>query len=328
MRTGADAIAETLSAHDVPVVFTLCGDHTNPLLDAIDRAGIRIVDTRDERGAAWMAAGWAYATARTGVVITSNTPALLNAATGLADADACGIPVLCLTGGVAQADRGAGHPGEADQAAIAAPWSRWTGTARSAEEAAGRTARAFAATRERRPGVAVLDLPLDVQHGRADVPVAPPIRPARPGPSPAELETLVDALDRAERPVLLAGSRAWFSGASAGLRSLIERAALPTFTTRAARGLIPDSHEHALGFPSLLGEPAQIAFGEADLALVVGADLDLMVAGGAFHDGCTLVRVDSDPGAFALGRKADVAIEGNEAAVVGEVSARARARAP
>ncbi|HVL33249.1 MAG TPA: thiamine pyrophosphate-binding protein, partial [Actinomycetota bacterium] len=75
----------------------MCGDHTNPLLEECAEAGIRIIDTRDERGAAWMAAGWALATARPGVVIVSGTAAITNAATAIADAQAGGIPVLCIT---------------------------------------------------------------------------------------------------------------------------------------------------------------------------------------------------------------------------------------
>src|SRR5438067_1907716 len=85
-----------------------------------------LLDARDERGAAWMAAGWALATAQPGVVVVSNTPALTNAATALADSTFSGIPVLCITGGVGLDDRGKGHPGDQDQVAIAGPISKWS----------------------------------------------------------------------------------------------------------------------------------------------------------------------------------------------------------
>jgi thiamine pyrophosphate-dependent acetolactate synthase large subunit-like protein len=301
--TGASEVARTLRARGVSTIFTLCGDHTNPLLDACDEAGIRIVDARDERGAAWMAAGWALATAKPGVVVISNTPALTNAATALADSTFSGIPVLCVTGGVGLDDRGKGHPGDQDQVAIATPITKWAARATQPDNAAALIIRSFEIALAPRPGAVVVELPLDIQQrGVEPISQTPPLRDVET-PNVAEIRA---RLSRAQRPVMIAGSGCFWDGAGDALRALAEGARIPVFTARAARGLLSDDHELCMGFPNLLAPAAQTIFGEADVALVVGAELDVLMGNGAFHPGCTLIRIDADPGAFAIGRHAEI----------------------
>jgi len=299
-----------LRARGVTTVFALCGDHTNPILESCDDAGIRIVDTRDERGAGWMAAGWALATAEPGVVVVSNTPALTNAATALADSNASGIPVLCITGGVAMSDRGTGHPGDQDQLAIARPISRWAERAETADAAGSKTLEAFEAARQTetaRAGVAVLELPTDAQHDRTKKEVID--RSRETSHPPRAVNDIAALLSRSERPVIVAGSGVYWAHAGDALRDFAERARIPVFTVRAARGLVPDDHEFGMGFLNLLTPAAQLAFGEADVALILGCELDILVGGGNFHPGCTVVRVDVDRNAFSVGRKAEVEIQ-------------------
>jgi acetolactate synthase-1/2/3 large subunit len=315
-----------LRAHDVTALFTLCGDHSNPILDACAREGIRIVDARDERGAAWMAAGWALVTGRPGVCVVSNTPALLNAAVALADANANGVPVVCVTGGVGVAARGLGHPGDADQASIAAPWTKWAGRCDEADALGAAVAQAMWQARAGKPGVAMLEVPLDVQHARAEASDASARLPvARPEPAAAALAEARALLANARAPVILAGSGAFWSGAGDDLRALAETQRIPVFTARAARGLVSDDHELCFGFPNLLGEPAQTIFADADVALVVGCELDLLVGGGNFHAGCAMVRADVDPLAFALGRRAQVELHADARAALRALNEGARA---
>ncbi|MGZ4212177.1 MAG: thiamine pyrophosphate-binding protein [Actinomycetota bacterium] len=313
MDTGASQVARTLRARGVRTVFALCGDHTNPILESCDDEGIRVVDARDERGAAWMAAGWALATGEPGVVVVSNTPALTNAATALADSTASGIPVLCITGGVAMGDRGKGHPGDQDQVAIARPITKWAARVEDAKETALRTSEALDVARAPRPGAVVLELPMDVQQRGVD---APPVQPGPRAKARPDLREVTRSLSEARRPVIVAGSGCFWDGAGDALRVLAERARIPVFTARAARGLLSDDHELCMGFPNLLTPAAQMIFGEADVALVAGAELDVLMGGGAFHPGCSLVRVDADPAAFDVGRAADVRVQASPRAVL------------
>ena len=285
----------------------MCGDHTNPILESCDDESIRIIDARDERGAAWMAAGWALATAEPGVVVVSNTPALTNAATALADSTFSGIPVLCITGGVALSDRGKGHPGDQDQAAIAAPISKSSVRLENPDEAAALISKSFQIAVAPRPGSVVVEIPMDIQQGRANSGVEA-ISSEIPGgdAETPDVGEIASRLASAEKPVIIAGSGCFWDGAGDALRALAERARIPVFTARAARGLLADDHDLCMGFPNLLTPAAQTIFGEADVALVVGAELDVLMGNGAFHPGCTLIRVDADPNAFAIGRAAEI----------------------
>ena len=311
MDDGGRLVARTLRTHGVEVVFALCGDHTNAIFEGCAAESIRIVDARDERGAAWMACGYALSTGRTGVVLVTGGPGLTNALTPLADAQTSGVPLVCITGGVGLSHRGQGHPGDIDQMAVVRPVSKWAATVTSAREAGETIAAAFGHARGGRPGVAVVEIPVDVQLLPADVEAPGPLPSDPVELDPERIAEARGALASARRPIAIAGSGCFWSGAADELRTFVERTRVPLFTIRGGRGLVPDDHELCFGFPNFLAGPAQVGYGEADLVLVLGTKLDLMLAGGAFNPGAKLVRVDADPAAFTLGRRADVEIVGD-----------------
>ncbi|MGH2785325.1 MAG: thiamine pyrophosphate-binding protein [Actinomycetota bacterium] len=311
MNDAGRLIAGTLRTHGVDVVFALCGDHTNPIFDGCAAEGIRIVDARDERGAAWMACGYALSTGRTGVVIVTGGPGLTNAVTALADAQLSGIPLVCVTGGVGLSQRGSGHPGDLDQVALVRPVSKWVETVRTPGDASEFLAAAFGHARAGRPGVAVLEIPVDVQLALTDATPPDPLPSEPAAPDPERIAAARALLAASERPVVVAGSGCFWSGAGDALAGFVGTARAPLFTIRAGRGLVSDEHELCFGFPNFLSGPAQIAYGEADVVLVAGTKLDLMLAGGAFNPDARVIRIDADPNAFQLGRNADVEIVGD-----------------
>src|ERR1043166_1208541 len=95
--TGAEWLVRTLKERGVEVVFLLCGNGLKPFLDACVEAGLRIVDTRNEQAAAYMADAWGRMTGRLGVVATSAGPGFTNALTGLAEAHWGGGPLLAVS---------------------------------------------------------------------------------------------------------------------------------------------------------------------------------------------------------------------------------------
>lgn len=311
MDDGGRLVAKTLGAHGVEVVFALCGDHTNSIFEGCASEGIRIVDARDERGAGWMACGYALSSGRTGVVLVTGGPGLTNTLTPLADAQASGVPLVCITGGVGLSQRGQGHPGDLDQLAVVRPVSKWAATVTSPGDAGETIAAAFGHARGGRPGVAVVEIPVDVQLMPTDAAAPDPLPSDTAEPDPERIAEARAALAAAQRPIAIAGSGCFWSGAQAELLAFVERARVPVFTIRGGRGLVPDDHELCFGFPNFLAGPAQVGYGEADVVLVLGTKLDLMLAGGAFNPGAKLVRVDADPAAFALGRRADVEVVGD-----------------
>src|SRR5947209_19581808 len=121
---GAEWLVQTLWERGVEVVFVLCGNGLKPFLDACVDSDIRLVDTRNEQSAAYMADAWGRMTGHLGVVATSAGPGFTNALTGLANAYWDGGPLLLISGCSAAGTGGQGHvPGREPAGRAAAVWA-------------------------------------------------------------------------------------------------------------------------------------------------------------------------------------------------------------
>src|SRR5487761_1493195 len=137
--------------------------------------------------------------------------------------------------------------------------------------------------------------------------------------SPKELELALEALRRAERPIVVAGSGSFWSGAGAEIARLCETLQLPVTTTSAARGLVPDSSEWCLG--SLVH--AGVAVAQADCVLVLGSALNAnLVYGGPplFSDDQVMVQVDISADALGGNRRPEVTVQGDIAQVASDLA--------
>ena len=316
-------MARSLKASGAGTVFGLCGDHINAIFEGCADEGLRLIDTRDERGAAHMAEGWSLATGRPGVAIVTGGPGFTNALTPMADALLAGTPMVVVTSRIRLAESGKGFPQDIDQMAFGRPLSVWSQTVFDVERIPATVAEAFAQARARR-GPAIVELPLDVQF--ASVPddtepsalddVAPPAADDR------ALDAAVKILGESERPVIIAGEGAYWSGAGEALTALAEAARIPVFTVRAARGIVPDDHELAFGLPNFLRPVGQAAFGRADALLVVGCELDIVLAFGMLAPQARLIRVEADAARVTRSRRPDVAVVADEAAAVAGLARR------
>ncbi|HVH05270.1 MAG TPA: thiamine pyrophosphate-binding protein, partial [Myxococcota bacterium] len=215
---GGHHVARALRAAGVDTIFALCGGHILPLLDACPEAGIRVIDHRHEGSAALAAEGYALATGRAGVAAVTAGAGFTNAVTALADAGTWSVP-LVLVGGhapIAQANRAAVQ--DAPQLAIAATVAKKTICVYDTAKLGRFTAEALYRARAGRPGPVYLELPQDVLAARAAWP-EPAIAQGYPDeiPTPAgaaeDLEAALAELERAERPLILVGSGAFWSGA-------------------------------------------------------------------------------------------------------------------
>lgn len=325
---GGRLLARALAAHGVTHLFGLCGDHVNAIFEGAADEGIRIVDARDERAAGHMAEGWSLATGAPGVACVTGGPGLTNAITPIADAFHAGVPMLMVTSHLRSSERGRGYPQDVDQMALVASITAHARAVFDVERIPAEVAEALAQARARR-GPAFLEVPLDVQLARTgDVPVAPPAPAAAAAPDPAALDAAAKILGEAQRPIAVAGEGAfWSPGAAVALRDLAEAARIPVFTVRAARGLLPDAHDLCFGQPNYLRGAGQAAFSRADALLVVGCELDIVLAFGAFAPEAPLVRVERDPARAVRSRRPEVAIVADEGAALAGLAARLAGRA-
>jgi acetolactate synthase-1/2/3 large subunit len=332
--SGAELVCAALHAHGVAVLFGYPGGAALPLYHVLNRTPFRHVLVRHEQNAAHAADGYARVTGRPGVCVATSGPGATNLVTGLATAFMDSVPVVALTGQVATFAMGTQAFQEVDIVGIARPITKRAFLVRRTEEVPEVLAEAFALARSGRPGPVLVDLPKDVQVNRVPwsgpLPVAP--EPPRPLPTPellAGLEQVVALLDRAERPVLLAGHGVLLAGASSELRQLAERAGLPVGTTLLGLSAFPQSHPLSLGMVGMHGTvAANLALHHADLVIGVGMRFDDRVIGRAkdFAPGAKIVHVDLDPRAFGRNVRVDVPLLGDARTVLALLAHRAAPR--
>jgi len=298
---GGRLVAKTLAAAGVSNLFTLQGGHIDPILFGCLNEGISVVDTRHEQAAAHMAEGWALATGETGVCAVTAGPGISDAVTGIANAHMSLSPTLTISGArpIEQADTWPLQ--DLDQLEMVKPITKWARTCATADRCGEYTAAALTEARSGRPGPAYLNIPVDVlfKNTAESTRITPPVAASAPGPDPDALQAAADVLQASERPVVIAGSGAHWSGAGEALARLTETAGLPVFSINAGRGVLADTHEWSFG-PTL---PMGGAFGDAlgaDVVLILGTRVGFTLLNGAFFRGKTIIRVDLD--AAEMGR--------------------------
>ena len=320
-----EGVADALVAEGVEVVFALMGDGNQDLIcDLGERCGVRIVHGRHEQGVVGMADGYARFTGKPGVATVTQGPGLTNAGTSLVVANRRHVPVLLLAGDASLGDLH--NPQLFDQKTFAQLMAGNGATVDSARGLAENLARAFEGLRRQRPFV--LNLPANVQE--SDLPEELRYQPyALPAQGPRADHTLVtvaaQALMGARQPAILAGRGAVVSNAGAVLRELGEELQAPLMTTLLANGLFA-GHPLDAGVCGGLGDGrAMRALEHCDLVLAVGAELNQWTThfGEALAER-QLVHIDTDPAAFGVHHRPDVALLGDAAATVEAITEHVR----
>jgi acetolactate synthase-1/2/3 large subunit len=315
--TGNQVLAAALREHGVEHVFFLMG---GPMIDAenaCEDAGIRMVDVRHEQAAAMMANACSRVLRRPGVCMAASGPGTTNLATGVAHAFVDGAPVIALGGSSPVGQYGLGAFQELDQLSMMRPITRWAERAYDPRRIPELVAAAFRHAFAGRPGPVYLDLPGDVLYrevAAAEVRwVRPRLERQRPMGDPRLVEQALDLLERADRPVLVAGSGVLWSDAADALRAWVESSGIPFWTTPQGRGVVPEDH------PLSFLNARSTAFREADLVLVVGTRLNYVLDFGRpprVSEGARLIQVDIDPDELGRTRDVDAGIVGDARAVL------------
>ncbi|MGH2739716.1 MAG: thiamine pyrophosphate-binding protein [Actinomycetota bacterium] len=304
--------ARALAASGIDTIYALPGGHILPLFEGARHEGIRIIDTRHEENAVLMALGRALATGDVGIAAVTAGPGLANAVPGIAEANGFGAPVVTIAGKTALRQHHRGAVQDLDQVQLVRSITKWQATCLQPERIQDFVNEAVYRARAGSPGPTFLDIPQDV-FGEKTEPAARPFEFGypeeipRPAPRGEELERAVALLETAERPIVLAGGGAFWSGAEAALQTFSERTGIPVTTTSSARGLLPDDHPSCLG--SLIH--GGIALASADAVLILGSAFNAnLLYGGLplFQPGQTVIQVDLRPEAIGGNRRPEHAV--------------------
>jgi acetolactate synthase-1/2/3 large subunit len=336
--TGGEALALMLKAHGAGPMFGMGGFQLLPFYEAARIHGLQHFLINDERCGAFAADAWARVTNRPGLCDGTLGPGATNLVTGLVESLNAGIPMVAVIGDANRDHAWKNMTQEARQAEILRPACKELIRVEQTRRIPELVRRAHAVATSGRPGPVVLDIPEDVAHGEHAF--APAEFWADPGtlkaqarrtrPDAQDLARAVAMLERARRPVILAGGGIHISEAWGPLLALADSQQIPVAHTISGKGAIPCTHPLSLG---LFGRYSRIAndfIAEADLLLVIGCKLG-EIATRRFQlmpAGTPVIHLEIVPEEIGRTTRADVALAGDARATLEEIlAALAPARA-
>ena len=312
--TTAEAAVESLIRHGIDTLYALPGVHNDPLFDAAQRASgrLRVLHTRHEQAAAYMALGAALATGQPQAFAVVPGPGLLNASAALLTAFGMGAPVLALVGQIPSfaIDQGHGHLHEIrDQLGLLRHLTKHAARIRAPHEAPPLIAEAIRRARSGRQGPVALECAIDtwgaagpVAFPEIEPPLAPPV-------DAAAVEQAARLLGAAERPLIVVGGGAVDAGPE--VAAVAETLEAPVASFRRGRGVIPTTHRLAISFPE-----GHRLWAEADAVLAIGTRLYWPQSAWGVDFGLQVVRLDIDPEEPARFRPPACSLVGDAACVL------------
>ncbi|MCL2030697.1 MAG: biosynthetic-type acetolactate synthase large subunit [Oscillospiraceae bacterium] len=300
LKTGAEIVVECILEQGTDTVFGLPGGSILPVFDALGAARERItcVLTSHEQAAAHAADGYARAAGRPGVCVATGGPGATNLCTGIAAAYMDSVPMVCVTGNIPAARIGTDSFQEIDIVGMTIPVTKHNYQVKRTDAVAETLREAFALSVSGRPGPVLVDIATDALRGAAAFTPAAPAPPPPDAPvSPLKAEPLLERIQRAQAPLILAGGGILRAGASSRLAELAELLDVPVVTTLMGLGAIPSAHPLFLGMIGAYGNrEANEALSRADLLIAAGVRFsDRSVCGTALAEGrLPVIHLDID----------------------------------
>jgi acetolactate synthase-1/2/3 large subunit len=331
VRTGGEAIVQTLLELGVDTVFGYPGGAVLPLYDAMHgEPRLRHVLVRHEQAAVHAAEGYARTTGRVGVVVVTSGPGMSNTTTGLLDALCDSVPIVCISGQVSTGAIGTDAFQECDALGISRPVTKWNAQVREGSELVSTLRRAFAIAASGRPGPVLVDIPKDIQ--------AQPLASSAGGCASrsnrravsckavtalpmAQVRAAAELIAQAQRPVFYGGGGLINAGAGAceAFSELVRLTGAPCTLTLMGLGAFAASEPQWLGMLGMHGTlEANLAMHHADVVVCIGARFDDRVTGrlDRFCPGARFVHIDIDPSSINKVIRADVPLVGDAEPVV------------
>ncbi|MGO8700998.1 MAG: biosynthetic-type acetolactate synthase large subunit [Limisphaerales bacterium] len=348
---GRDILVRALEREGVECIFAYPGGASMEIHQALTRSSIRTILPRHEQGGSFAAEGYARATGKPGVCMATSGPGATNLVTAIADAYMDSVPLVAITGQVAQVMIGKSAFQETDFFGMTLPVVKHSYLITDINDIPRIVKEAFYIARSGRPGPVVIDFPKNLQQARTQ-----PIWPTAvslPGYDPLKraddlaLNEIIGWLEKAERPVLYCGGGIITGEASAELRKFAEATQIPVTTTIMGCGAFPETHPLSLRWLGMHGaayanwavsgeykqrtsvdEPLVMLKQGADLLLAFGVRFDDRVTG-KVDEFCklgTIVHIDVDQSEHNKNRKVQLAIESDIKYALGRLNEMIRQR--
>ena len=238
MSSASSALIQTLANNGVEVIFSLSGNQIMPLYDACIDANIRIIHTRHEGAAVYMAEAYAQLSGKLGVALVTAGPGLLNAVSALYSAARSETPILPISGDAGLGMDGRGGFQELDQCAITAPITKHSARPLNAAAILSDLDHCIATALGGTPGPTHLALAFDLLSQTTGLDAAKQVSlPPASAMRQSDLETVIKAIDAAKHPLIMTGPQANSTRQPAANTALEAALGLPIICLESARGL-------------------------------------------------------------------------------------------
>ncbi|MUK88373.1 acetolactate synthase [Ornithinibacillus sp. L9] len=273
--TAAQAIVECMKRETINQVFCVPGESYLPVLDALyDEPTIRVISTRHEGGAAFMAEGYAKAALKPGVVLATRGVGATNLSIGVHTAYQDSTPMVVFLGQVHSKFRGREGFQEVDLDQFFKPISKWAVEVKDPERIPEIVQRAFRIAKSGRPGPVIVSLPEDILPVEREMSFGPVIQRPKPAPSETETNQVKQLLANATSPLIIAGGGIKLAKAEELLVGFAERFTIPVMTAFRRHDVFPNNHPMYAGHLGL-GTSKKILqlVQDADVILALGTRL-------------------------------------------------------
>jgi len=274
MAKAADVVVQCLENEGVEYVFGIPGEENLDLLESLRKSPIKLILTRHEQSAGFMAATYGRLTGKTGVSLSTLGPGATNLVTAGAYAYLGGMPMLMITGQKPIKKSKQGRFQILDVVGMMQPLTKYTHQLASADNIPSRVREAFRLAEEEKPGAVHLELPEDIAAEQTDsLPITPSLH-RRPVAEQKAIAAAVAKLQAARRPILVIGAGANRKMTAKVLRQLIDKTDIPFVTTQMGKGVVDERHARFLGNAALsAGDFVHRAVEAADLIVNIGHDV-------------------------------------------------------
>ena len=274
MTKGSDLLVAALENEGVERIFGVPGEENLDVLESLRTSSIKLVLTRHEQSAAFMAATHGRLTGRPGVCLTTLGPGALNLTTGAAYALLGAMPMVMITGQKGILGSRQAKFQIVDMVATMKPLTKMARQIVSAASIPTLVRDAFRVATEERPGPVMLELPEDIAAEEAHDVAMVPLHPVElPVASAQALDRAAAMILSAERPLIMLGAAASRPRSTSDLANFVLRTRIPYFTTQMGKGTVPGGTELYMGTAALSERDyVHEAIDRADLIITIGHD--------------------------------------------------------
>lgn len=329
--TGSHLLILSLLEEGVTDIFGYPGGAIMPFYDVLTQyPELRHILVRNEQAAALAAIGYSRVTGheRIGVCVSTSGPGATNLVTGIYDAYMDSVPIVAITGQVPSTMVGTDAFQEADVIGITQPITKQNYFVSSAEDIPGIVKEAFYLARTGRPGPVVIDFPKDISNQLVDKFVYPKSvnlkgYKLQEKVNKADIRKAAAWLEKAKKPVILAGHGILISNAMTELMELASKMKIPVITTLQGLSSFPEDHDLSMGMLGMHGfAHANYAIQHCDVLLGIGLRFDDRILGVAEHFApkAKIIHVDIDPAEIGKNVHTELPIVGDARQVLRELN--------